>query len=325
MMMDNFNRLGKAKRFLDWATLASLTGVLIFPALFSPHLLMASVALLIVCIPFQVYSVLRFTHLIQMSAGGKAFYSLGMFLPGISFLLLLVLREKAQKVLRKGTTEDASKKEEPEQYTSTEETAHARTVHMNDDAQTEAAEKDEKPSQRLPIGCSVASFVVLALVLGPVVGFMIHLRTVFYTNEAERAAFADMSKLGAAIERLRNEQVYMKCSERKKLTPETLQYLVGPYYGWAGTNQKYNVLIRIMGKEIWGCSPHGRRYENDQRTIYRILIDTGTELATQQGKCTGKSYGGPKATCFLSTAISPDCRIMRPKESKPCKEITPSD
>jgi hypothetical protein len=308
-----------AKRLLNWATLASILGVAIFPALFNtPRLLIATVALLIVCVPFQVYSVLRFAQLTEMGKAGKAFYSLGMFFPGISFFLLLTLRGKAQGILKKANAEEAPKMEQSEQLPETEEAPDAGTALTSDDIPGEEPEKDEKPS-RLPLGCAVASFVVLALVLGPLTVFMVDFYSGFNRVKADRSAFSDMSKLEAAIERFRNEQVNINCPEPLKLTSDSLQYLVGPYYGWAGTNKEYEVKIRVVGNEVWGCSPKGRIYDNDERMIYRIQLESGPDLPSKLGKCTGRTYGGPEGACFLSTAIGDDCKIMRPKESKPCK------
>lgn len=142
----------------------------------------------------------------------------------------------------------------------------------------------------------------------------------------DRTATADVSRLGAAIERLQNEMVDSNChvdSENLLEKGLNLEYLVGPYYGWSGTSQKCQVLVRVVGHEVQACSAKGARPDPNPsyRYIYRQTFPEGKDLPAQVGPCEGKSYGGPEDNCYTSSMVGPDCTLHRPKESKKCKEI----
>ncbi len=138
--------------------------------------------------------------------------------------------------------------------------------------------------------------------------------------QMDHAASKDAEELGKVVKRVSHE-----CSDRnfeaKPLPPDFLECLIGPYYGWQGTNRKSGVLVRIEDDVICACSPKGSRpYMDEQRYIYRVDLRTGEQLQAIAGPCTGKSYGGPDATCYEESIFESDGRLRKPR-GRPCKEI----
>jgi hypothetical protein len=131
-----------------------------------------------------------------------------------------------------------------------------------------------------------------------------------------RAASADVAKLSAAIERLGNETIDLNC-ELKPPTGDQVPYLVGPYYGWGGTNERCQVLIRVRGDEVWSCALRGASPEGPEtRYIYRIRLDGGADLPITRGPCQGRAYGGPEQTCYTEGIVKNDCSLRTPKGIK---------
>lgn len=135
----------------------------------------------------------------------------------------------------------------------------------------------------------------------------------------ENAAFSCVGKLRTALEKLRAEESDRDCPGNG-ITTEQLGYLVGPHYGWNGTNRKCGVLVRISGNEIHCCSlkgfqpnGHGSRY------LYRLELSSLQDLPQTIGQCSGSEYGGPDALCHTEGMLKPDCSVRRPA-AMPCGE-----
>jgi len=144
------------------------------------------------------------------------------------------------------------------------------------------------------------------MVVAPILAVMFSWGLVKYRDyiggACERAAQGDLSRLGAAIERLGNEMGDLNCPDGlKQFSEEHISYLAGPYYGWGGTNRKCKVRIRMIGREIQGCSKRGTRPtgKKNKTYIYRISVDSGRDLKPTVGACTGKRYGYPMYTSTM--------------------------
>jgi hypothetical protein len=93
------------------------------------------------------------------------------------------------------------------------------------------------------------------------------------------------------MERLGNELVDLNCAFNvANFTSEAnfdLAYLVGPFYGWGGTNQKCEVLVGTDLEEIFACAVKGSQptATKTDRYIYRIFANGGTDLPVQRGQC----------------------------------------
>ncbi|MEW6349293.1 MAG: hypothetical protein AB1646_09535 [Thermodesulfobacteriota bacterium] len=141
-------------------------------------------------------------------------------------------------------------------------------------------------------------------------------------TRCDRAAVWDLNRLANALEGLRQEAP-AGTAPWEKLDEHSLRYLVGPFYGWGGTNRKCDVRIRILrGRgEIQACALKGSTSHEGYGTryLYRVKLSDGTELPTTCGPCAGAAYGGPGATCHAETMLNPDGTLRQPPGA-PCQE-----
>jgi hypothetical protein len=144
----------------------------------------------------------------------------------------------------------------------------------------------------------------------------------------ERAVDEDLRALGEALKKFAYERSNCRW-DLEKIRSETdiLEFMVGPYYGWKGTNKRTETLMWIEGDLVCACSPKGfRGYSSgteDTRNVFRMSIETGEEIfPRQKGPCKGKSYGGPDAMCYEESILGTDCEFRKPL-GRPCKEIKP--
>lgn len=134
---------------------------------------------------------------------------------------------------------------------------------------------------------------------------------------SDKAASHDIESLGNALKRFADERKKQGCA-MEKLPPEIVEYMVGPKYGWAGTNRDHGVLIRIDGDVVRGCSTSGSQPTNDPKVRYLFGVNllTGEFVKWTRGECSGKSYGGPGSEQFVGSALGPGCTIQKPKRSQ---------
>jgi TPR repeat protein len=140
-------------------------------------------------------------------------------------------------------------------------------------------------------------------------------------NGFDKTAENDIRYLGNALERLKNERADLKCKV-KVIPPIVLDYIIGPYYGWAGTNRGAGVLIRVEGDEVWACSEQGSAPNGkDSRYLYGCRLSDGEPLPRKIGKCSGKTYPNtiPTDTCFTTSVLRENCGKRSPGESQSCK------
>jgi drug/metabolite transporter (DMT)-like permease len=162
--------------------------------------------------------------------------------------------------------------------------------------------------------------VVLVVICAILIAIQIPMYVSYKRAKMDRAASSDATKLAKIIQRISHECSVRNC-EPKPLPSHFLEYLVGPYYGWEGTDRKSEVLIRIEDNVICACSSRGSRPISDREHdhyIYRVNIATGEQLPAVTGPCTGKSYGGGDAACYEETVIGSDCAFRKP-QGKRCK------
>ncbi|MEW6352670.1 MAG: hypothetical protein AB1646_26800 [Thermodesulfobacteriota bacterium] len=152
----------------------------------------------------------------------------------------------------------------------------------------------------------------VVLVMGALAGhFWV---TLAGASSCERAARADISKLGQCLERFANDREDLNCRDFR-LPPDVLQVLVGPYYGWGGTNRKCDVRVWIQGDEVRGCALKGAFPEGPRsRYIYRTRLATGSDLPVRVGSPSpnGEAYGGRGRPCYTESMIDSGCGFRRP-------------
>ena len=150
-------------------------------------------------------------------------------------------------------------------------------------------------------------------------------------NQCDQAAAKDLGRLGAAIERLNNELVDVKCGSaetRAKFVQsagnDLLKALVGPYYGWSGTNRACGVKIQVLDDEVRGCATKGASPDGKEGShyIYRVNLKTGEILPSTTGTCKGEEYGGSDAPCSTGTMINKSACTYQTPKSVLCAKLT---
>ena len=151
----------------------------------------------------------------------------------------------------------------------------------------------------------VCLFAILFVIQLPM--FIAHRRAA-----CDRAADADVVRLADVLAKFAKDTAAQNC-DTKTLAPDFLEYIVGSYYGWKGTDRKSEVLIRIEDDVICACSRRGMRPRGDEHHyIYRVNFKTGERLPVMTGPCKGNSYGGPDAMCYGEGVLGPDCKFKKP-------------
>jgi hypothetical protein len=172
--------------------------------------------------------------------------------------------------------------------------------------------------------------VVVSVVILLCLSAFLYLRwfIVHHTRVAmDKAASVTVSELGDALKRLKAEveQRSFRMDMTAYLSSIDLQYLCGPYYGWAGTeaccDDVARIRIRIVGDEVWGCSLEGAPAGDDgsMRTIYRVKLYGGDRLPPMTGSCFGKTFcdiHNPEAIIYSETMLNRDCTFRKPRAIK---------
>jgi Tfp pilus assembly major pilin PilA len=173
-----------------------------------------------------------------------------------------------------------------------------------------------KTTKGTAIIVAIVTGVVLVAMMGIIAAIAIPYYISYKRTACNRAAEADVVKLKAAIERFATERIDKGC-RTKEITPEMIRYMVGPYYGWKGTNQKCRVRVRVVGNEVQSCSMKGSKPSGPtNRYIYRVNLESGPRLPAKIGPCSGQSYGRPNDTCYKKSMLDSQCNIVRPEGDK---------
>jgi prepilin-type N-terminal cleavage/methylation domain-containing protein len=189
-------------------------------------------------------------------------------------------------------------------------------------------------------GFTLIELMVVVAIIGIILAIAIPYYVSYKRTACDRAASGDISKLGASLERWGNELVDMNCAELSTYVEDPLfnmQYLVGPYYGWGGTNRKCAVLVSADvaaggTKEAWACAGAGSHPSGTVvggRYIYRVGLVGGTDMPTTTAVCgpaaaspSWSVYGGTDSMCY-TTSLLDTCTVTVPT-GVVCQSITGS-
>jgi len=181
-------------------------------------------------------------------------------------------------------------------------------------------------------GFTLIELMVVVAIIGIILAIAIPYYVSYKRTACDRAASGDISKLGASLERWGNELVDLNCSELSTFIADaafTMDYLVGPYYGWGGTNRKCNVRVSAdpaVTQEAAACAIAGSHPGPTTRYIYRVGMVGGTDMPATVGVCDPTAfviYGGTGSTCYTTTMVQTSCVMTVPTGTN-CENITGS-
>jgi len=171
-------------------------------------------------------------------------------------------------------------------------------------------------------GFTLIELMVVVAIIGIILAIAIPYYVSYKRTSCDRSATGDISKLGAALERLGNELVDLNCSSLEQFVTSSafnISYLVGPYYGWGGSSRKCQVLILkdAANQEVKACAIKGSHPQQGKRYIYRQTLGGGTDLPAQVDVCGDSAnwgeYGGPQQTCYTESLVTTSCAIGTPQ------------
>jgi prepilin-type N-terminal cleavage/methylation domain-containing protein len=167
-------------------------------------------------------------------------------------------------------------------------------------------------------GFTLIELMVVVAIIGIILAIAIPYFIAYKRTSCDRAASADITKLGACLERFGNELVDLNCPEYNP-NATNIAFLVGPYYGWGGSNRKCEVRITVDNvsapQEVMGCALNGSRPIGIQtRYLYRTRVSGGVDLpASQTSVChSGSQYGGRGNSCYTESMIDSSCSVRTP-------------
>ncbi len=146
-------------------------------------------------------------------------------------------------------------------------------------------------------GFTLIELMVVVAIIGIILAIAIPYYVGYKRTACDRAASADISKLGAALERMGNEIVDLNGRFDQDLAPQIMPEVarfVGSFYGWGGTTAKCGVQIMFnqpIANGQWmvnACAVLGSRPDNANvawRYIYSIPFGGGVSPAAAVGDC----------------------------------------
>jgi type IV pilus assembly protein PilA len=176
-------------------------------------------------------------------------------------------------------------------------------------------------------GFTLIELMVVVAIIGIILAIAIPYYIAYKRTACDRAANADVGRIGAGLERLGNELVDLNFNWdaiASSMTDTQLPWFAGTYYGWGGPNAKcdVHVFVDTANLEVRGWAGRGSRPAGaNTRYVYRVTLVGGTDMpaTTVTGPAAGQ---GPQTTCYLTSMVSSSGALSQPSGTTSCSAIT---
>ncbi len=177
-------------------------------------------------------------------------------------------------------------------------------------------------------GFTLIELMVVVAIMGIILAIAVPYFISYKRTACDRAVAANISEVSACLERFGNELVDLNCTDYAP-SAANISLLVGPYYGWKGSQRKCEVRVMVDAgspiTEIWGCAINGSHPGGPTtRYLYRSRIAGGTDLpVSQTSTChDGSVYGGRGNSCYTESMIDASCNFIANPGAIDCGQLT---
>jgi len=142
---------------------------------------------------------------------------------------------------------------------------------------------------------TLIELIVVIAIIGIILAVAVPYYQSYKRSACDDAATADLAKLGAAYEKFRTELSDRNCGLPSDLgawwTNARIASFSGPYYGWAGTNDKCDVRVRYSATDqVFEAGAVRGAQPNKDATRFIFQITAAGTVKNSTDAATGKLF-----------------------------------